>query len=30
MVPTIGAFNEKNYWFFNAVAGDEQLRLYRA
>lgn len=28
MVPTFGAFDEKNYWLFSAVAGDELVRLY--
>ena len=28
MVPTFGAFDEKNYWLFSAVAGDELQRLY--
>jgi hypothetical protein len=28
MVPTFGAFDPKNNWFFNGVVADEQQRLY--
>ena len=28
MVPTFGAFDEKNYWLFSGVAGDELVRVY--
>jgi hypothetical protein len=28
VVPTYGAFDEKNYWLFQAASGDERYRLY--